>query len=277
MIRSVRWALAALMLLGGCERFRRRPAPSADAGTLRLPQPVSIAVREDGWTLSGSLVNGEAPGRAALLVHQLGSHRAEWAPLVQRLRRPPAITVLSIDLRGHGESTRGPLGDRTRWESFGTDAAKWPGVVRDVEASLRFLGQGQFERVVLVGSSIGASACISAAARSRVVRGVVMISPGLDYHGIDVRAPLAAFLVDPTRRVLALGGDSDAPAAEAIPALARLGAGRVASELLGAERHHGVSLCNADPARWDRVERFIREALDARGAPADSRARDGGR
>lgn len=257
-----------LLVLGACDRFRRTPAPAADAGAVRLPQTVTLPATEDRWTLSATLLNGTLPDRAVVLVHQLGSSRSEWAPLVQRLQRAPAVTTLAIDLRGHGASTRGPQGEQTTWESFGTDAAQWAGVVSDVDAALRFLSLGQFRRVALVGSSIGASACIAAASRSAMVDAVVMISPGLRYHGLDARGPLSVFIADPSRprRVLLLGGDSDEPAAEALPALASLGVGRVDSALYGGERHHGVSLCNADPARWDRVEAFVREALDARRA-----------
>lgn len=270
MITLPRWVAALLVLLGGCERFRRGPAATPDAAAPRVAQVVSLPPTEDRWTLSASLMSGTVSERAVVLVHQHGSHRGEWAPLIARLQRPPALTTLALDLRGHGASTRGPLGDRVTWESFGTDPAQWSGVTSDVNAALRYLTLGAVRRVVIVGAGLGATAAIAAGARTTMVDAVVMVSPGLAYQGLDARAPLSTFVAEPSRprRVLLLGGADDEPAAEAVPALASLAVGRAEAVRFPGERRHGVSLLNADPARWERVETFVREALDARRAAA---------
>lgn len=257
--------LAVLIpLAAGCDRFSRREPPRPVVQR-HEPEQVQLPPTADRWVPRATLVRGATPERAVLLVHQLASDRSEWAPLVHRLREAPAITTLAIDLRGHGESTRGPMGNAVSWTSFGTDAAQWAGVVSDVTSAAGYLAQLQATRVVLVGSSIGASACAQVAASRAEVEGLVMISPGLSYQGLDARQPFGAFIAGghPPHRALLLGAAGDPPAAEALPVLARLGVGRVESTLFPNERRHGVSLCNTRSERWDRIESFIRQTLDA--------------
>lgn len=254
----------------GCDRFGRHDPPPAVVQR-HEPEQVQLPPTSDRWVPRATLVRGATPERAVLLVHQLASDRSEWAPLVHRLREAPAITTLALDLRGHGESTLGPMGNAVSWTTFGTDASQWAGVVRDVTSAMVYLGQLQATRVVLVGSSIGASACARVASSRPEVEGLVMISPGLNYQGIDAREPFSAFMSGghPPHRALLLGTAGDPPAAEALPVLARLGVGRVESSLFPNERRHGVSLCNTRSERWDRIESFIRQTLDApRAAPA---------
>lgn len=267
--------VVAALLSGACGYFRRDP-PRPDAARTPSPEQVTLDPTSDRWTIRGTLSAGRSPERAVILVHQLASSRREWQPLQHRLALEPAVTTLAIDLRGHGASVTGPLGGATPWTSFGTDAEAWAGVERDVAAAMSFLARRGARRVVCVGSSIGASACARVAAERREAVGLVLISPGLRYHGLEVRDAFTRFLAIErgTRRAMLLGTAGDAPVAEAIPALSSLGAGAVESELYAGERRHGVSLCNTHSERWDRVEGFIRTALDARRAVTPSR--DGG-
>ena len=48
-------------------------------------------------------------------------------------------------------------------------------------------------------------------------------------------------------------------------------------EVFGASREHGVSLCNAAPARWDRIEAWVRGVLRVPLRGAGAGGRDGGR
>nr|MBK7070627.1 hypothetical protein [Deltaproteobacteria bacterium] len=125
------WSCVAAALLGGCKRWRGggEDAGVPDAGP-RGPALVQLPPTEERWQWVGTLYPG-ADGQtgAVLLLHQLGSNRAEWQPLIDRLQQPPAITVLSLDLRGHGDSVRGPQSDRQTWEGFGEDPARWAGLL----------------------------------------------------------------------------------------------------------------------------------------------------
>lgn len=274
--------LTLLLLALGCSG-RRAADAGADAAARRGPAAVQLPPTPDRWSLTGTLTLGaDNHGAAVLLLHQLGSTRAEWSQLVERLQRPPAVTVLALDLRGHGESVQGPGGSDERWESFGEDPAKWEGLRHDALAGVQFLRMsGGARSVVIVGSSIGSSAALMAAAELDQVAGLVMVSPGAVYHGLDVLPSVAGFLSRSQQRapVLLLAGDQDTYSVEGVSTLGDA-MGTVAERQVYPGREHGVSLCNVDPERWNRVETFIRRALGVpRRAPArvaPSASADGG-
>src|SRR5690554_3771384 len=64
---------------------------------------------EDGLTLIGDFYAAQAqdeaehPRPAVLLLHMLGSNRESWAPLMSALM-DKNYHVLTVDLRGHGET-----------------------------------------------------------------------------------------------------------------------------------------------------------------------------
>src|SRR5438552_1717881 len=131
----MRLALPAVLLLAACSG--NVPASS---GTSRAALPASAATTavsaarppappaqvtfttDDGVTIGATLHPGATPDApAVVLVHQLGSTRAEWDPLVAQLSHPPALTLLAIDMRGHGESTHGPNGTTLDFNQFTPD------------------------------------------------------------------------------------------------------------------------------------------------------------
>ena len=106
----------------------------------------------DGTALVGSFVAGPSHHRAAVvLAHGFGANRKK--PAYVRLAEGLAAhaPVLSLDLRGHGDSGgASSFGDLER---------------ADVTAAVRWLGGFGIDRVVLVGASMGATAVLHAAGR----------------------------------------------------------------------------------------------------------------
>jgi pimeloyl-ACP methyl ester carboxylesterase len=188
-----------------------------------------------------------------VLVHQLGSTRAEWAPLVAALTRAPALSVLSIDLRGHGESTRRG-GEALDFNTFGDD--EWAKLTIDVTGAVA-LARERFgaTRVMIAGASIGSSAAILAAASDPAVVGVVAISPGRAYHGIDSLTPMTALAGRP---LLAIASTGEAHSAETARAMAAAAGGEV--ELYPGDAH-GMRIANDSPEMIARADAFIRHAL----------------
>ncbi len=268
--RILAWSCVAAALLGGCKRWR---GGAVDAGVPdtgpRGPSMVQLPPTEERWQWVGTLYPGaDGLAGAVLLLHQLGSNRAEWQPLVDRLQRPPAITVLSLDLRGHGDSVRGPQSDRQTWEGFGEDAARWAGLPRDAVAGARYLfNAGAARSVVVVGSSIGASAAVAGLADEPRVVGLAMISPGLGYHGLDALGPMRSYAAMPTtpaRTAWLMAAERDGESARAVTTLATEASGiTVEQAVVPSSDAHGVSLLNAEPARWDALERYVRTVLRA--------------
>lgn len=137
----------------------------------------------DGVTLVATYVPGPAGSdRAVVFLHQLSSNRGEWAPFVTALRGK--YHVLALDMRGHGESTESDHG-ALDWQQF-TDA-DWDAVTGDLAAATQFLSSKgvALAGTVIVGSSIGSSATLRFAADHPDLAGIVMLSPGLKYHGLE--------------------------------------------------------------------------------------------
>ncbi|MCK4594730.1 alpha/beta fold hydrolase, partial [bacterium] len=122
-------------------------------------------------------VEGAPPRGGVVLVHMLGRTRADWEPLIGYLTGK-WLAVVAIDLRGHGQSAYGGL-DFTNFET-----EEWLGCTRDIRSSLDYLAEKVDGPYFLIGASIGANLVLLEAAEDERVAGVVMLSPGSDYHGV---------------------------------------------------------------------------------------------
>ncbi len=129
-------------------------------------------VTQDGVHIQGTYYQPaavHAPG--VLLLHMLGRQRQDWDPFARTLQEA-GYGVLTIDFRGHGAS------EGTReWDKMPLDAA----------IAVKYLrGRPEIDpaRIVIIGASIGANVAINYAATDPQVRGVALLSPGLDYRGI---------------------------------------------------------------------------------------------
>lgn len=251
----------------------RAPTPGRDepaSADFSRPEAVSVRFETlDGVTVHGTLSpasDGTAP--AVVLVHQLGSHRDEWRPLVDALRRSDDLTTLAIDLRGHGESVVGQGGalDFSRF-----DSEAWARTELDVAAAVRYLREQapvHPRKIALVGSSIGATAVVRAAAEDRALDVLVLLSPGRAYRGVDAITPALHF---GPRALLAFAAEGEEDCVQTAQALSRLSQGSV--EIVPGAAH-GVALL--DDARTARIVAFLREAL-ADDAPRTTSTGEGAR
>lgn len=162
------------------------PAGSQPAGGGRK---VSF-VTEDNLTIAG-FYTPAAPGAGekaavAILLHMYNSNHAAFDPLVPYLHAA-GFAVLAIDLRGHGESVGPPqLGLTQRVAN--RDAKLFAQMDADVEAAYCWLAEQpdvDLARFVLVGASVGCSVALHYAAQDRSVDGIVCMTPGTSYLGID--------------------------------------------------------------------------------------------
>jgi pimeloyl-ACP methyl ester carboxylesterase len=144
--------------------------PAEAAGVFQFPT-------SDGSTLAGVVVGR---GRTGLVLgHQLGSDLCEWLPQARSFARR-GYRVLVFDFAGFGESRPGP------------DSR----VDNDVVAATAELRRRGAERVVLVGSSMGGTAVLSAATRIRPpVAGVVSLSGASSFGGVDAQGAMARLRV----------------------------------------------------------------------------------
>jgi dienelactone hydrolase len=136
-------------------------------------------VTEDGVAVAVEYlgVEGAPPRGGVVLVHMLGRTRADWEPLMERVISK-GLDVVALDLRGHGQSAYGALDYR----NFETE--EWLGCTNDIRAALDYLAGKVSGKYFLIGASIGANLVLLEAAGDERVAGVVMLSPGTEYHGV---------------------------------------------------------------------------------------------
>jgi len=267
-----RRALAPFALLlcalgtAGCPAGR---TPDADAGADAGPaaaRAVQLPPAADGFVARATVYRGEGVD-AVVLVHGVGGDQRMWAPLVARMRHAwPARTVLTVDLRGHGESVRRPEGSALRWESLGDTPEGWAATTEDVAAGVRLMLTEGARRVVLVGAGLGATAALRAAAELPQVRGVVMLSPGLAYQGLRVEDAFRAYVASGRPALLWARAD-DAAAVEGLTALRSIAGAQATTAVLTDSAARGVALAVDEPARWGALRAWIETALRDGPAP----------
>jgi len=161
------------------------PAPPTTAAIAKpcLRGVESAEVVRFGTTTGAALVGVVlGNGRTGLVLgHQVGSDLCEWLPQAQAFAEQ-GYRVLAVDFEGFGDSQPGS----------GTDA----GIDTDVAAAAEQLRRRGATRVVLVGSSMGGTAVLSAATRIRPpVAGVVSLSGPASYQDVDAGAAISRLRV----------------------------------------------------------------------------------
>src|SRR5207302_214344 len=119
-----------------------------------------------------------APVPAVLMLHGYGENRSVWKALEPELLKR-GWAVMSLDLRGHGESkaqNQVPIAAAPAWRS---DPHEFPG---DLDPTLDWIkGQARVNtrKIVIIGSDVGANLALIASGRYPEVRTVVAIKPNL--------------------------------------------------------------------------------------------------
>jgi pimeloyl-ACP methyl ester carboxylesterase len=152
------------------------------------------------------------------LLHDFKNTRTIFAPLALRLQSPgegeadrPPFAVVTVDLRGHGDSTQQISPDGLQFE---LDAARLDkaGVLAmaslDMEAVRSFLvarndaGELNLNKLCLVGAGMGANVAANWAARDwaapalanrkqgQDVKALALISPRWTYKGLSMQGPM---------------------------------------------------------------------------------------
>lgn len=158
--------------------------PDADVEPVTLPGP-------DGAALRGLVLRAEAACGSAVVVHGWGGSALDLLP-IGRLLHEQGWDVLLLDARGHGRS------DGTRLTSM-------PHIAEDLAAAVEWRRAASLHRgrLVLVGHSVGAGACLLVARDHPEVDGVILL----------------ASMADPRRVMRALLVDAGAPRVLVRPAL----------------------------------------------------------
>jgi len=161
----------------------------------------------DGVTIIGDYYEGGGE-KAVLLLHMMPATRASWIAFANKLVAE-GWSALAIDLRGHGESISGPSGTLD-YKNF-SDGEHQASIV-DVESGIEYLVQRGMKEISIAGASIGANLALVYAAEHPNIHSVILLSPGLDYRGVNTEA-VAPKISEPTRVYLIASKEDDYSAA----------------------------------------------------------------
>ena len=215
--------------------------PAAAAG-----RPVGF-VSGDGTPLTAMLYEAERrPAPAVVLVHMYTRSKSEWDGLAGRLQAE-GVTALAVDLRGHGSS--------------GGASAPSSAMTADVRAAMAWLAARPEVRVgdvVIIGASLGANLALRAAVEEPLVRGVVLLSPSLDYRGVRIESALLRQLG--ARPALLIASVQDPYALRTIRDLVDGDPGPREQRLSEAPAH-GTHLLAADPIMVPVLVDWLRRTL----------------
>ena len=136
---------------------------------------------------------GDPGGAGAVLVPMRGDAQASWAKAIRPLQ-DRGISVLALDLRGHGKSAKQGRRDLAKRVAKG-DKALFKAMHKDLRAAIGWLakeGGCDPERIVLVGAGAGFSVALDAARRHpEEVAALVGLSPVGAALGLDPQTCLA--------------------------------------------------------------------------------------
>ena len=163
----------------------------------RVGEKVSFSSKE-GFNITGLFVRPAGPGmKTFILLHGLASSQDEWQGFVHDLTKH-GYGFLSYDARGHGKSLIVQNGMKLTYDSFGPPAknSNWEKMVSDLDSAVNFLITAKNIRpnkIGLIGASLGANVCLLYASNKDSVNPVVLLSPGIDYAGLNTNQAIFAF------------------------------------------------------------------------------------
>ncbi len=213
-------ALLVVLLAAGCVSQSVTNSPAVRVNLTAADGTVLAA----DW----SPVNGT---RAVIMIPMLGHDRSDWAAFSRNLTAANWST-LAVDLRGHGDSE----GDYRNFSE-----GDFSRMQQDVDAARQFVLLRGKKEIVMVGTSIGANLAIMGSVTDPRIKGVVAISPGLDYHSLRPEVPAGALKAP----LLLIAAEDDAYSADSARTLEGMaGNGTLVIYPSGG---HGMFLFNDNP------------------------------
>ncbi|MEK7524220.1 MAG: alpha/beta fold hydrolase [Patescibacteria group bacterium] len=263
--------VSGLLLLNGCggPKVRVQPfvdLPSQDTSPPRtalpdLPEPAPFNLNNmatqlitlqtsDQITLTGDWSVPKDAKKAVLLLHMMPAVRQSWEPLVKALNKA-GFATMTIDLRGHGESTQNGQLDYQKFSDSQHQASRL-----DVDAAMNFIKSKGFteENISFVGASIGANLSLDALRRYSNVPHAVVLSPGLNYRGITTEPVMKE--LEPTQKTWLVAAESDTPSAEAIIILQQMKPQTATLTMYGGA-NHGTNLFQSEPLLISDIVKFL--------------------
>lgn len=202
------------------------------------------------------------PGKktpVAILIHMYPADRSSWKSFVPALRKA-GVAALAYDIRGKGGSVK-PAGKKLGEGYDKHEPSHFKDAWKDVQAARTWLRQQkniEVKRTILIGASIGCSIALDQAGRDSKIKGVVCLSPGEKYMGVDSIAHIKKCSTVP---ILLLSPEGEF---EACRKLVKASGGTAkARKYPGGREHHGTRMLEAKYGKKvsRRILRFVKKSL----------------
>ena len=209
--------------------------------------------------LSADYYPVDFPRAAVAYFHMMPATKESWRDIAEYLAER-GIAGVAVDLRGHGASAGGPLG----YESF--EPKQHRASILDIDAAVHFLHSQAMgvtsDKIALMGASIGANLALKFLANHSEYRKAVLLSPGLNYAGIETE--LLAKSLKSKQGVFFIashgdfaGGSDNGDQNLALAAAVAEGADKKIKVYTGAG--HGTDILSADPELKKEIFEFVSE------------------
>jgi dienelactone hydrolase len=205
----------------------------------------------DNVVIVGTLYASGTKAAVVLCLHQWRSERSHFDGLASSLQKQ-GYTVLSIDMRGHGESVK---------KKDGSTVAPDRNAIPDVRAALAFLKSepsADASRVAIVGASYGSSNAIMYAALDPAIKAVALLSPGLNYFNVlPIEPALAQFA---RGALLAVASAEDLRSVEAVEKIKGLAKTDLTTKIFD-NAGHGTDILEANVGLQEMISQFLKKNL----------------
>jgi pimeloyl-ACP methyl ester carboxylesterase len=226
----------------------------AFAAGVPFPTPV-VLTAADGVTLQASIGVPAKATNGIVFVHMAGRNKEDWQPVADKFYRQ-GLSVLALDLRGHGANVTGAAPTLT--------GADWLAMADDVRAGVAELRKRGATHVALVGAEVGANIALNVAAADPAIASVAMLSPGLNYQGIATGEPLKRYGARP---IFIAASQDDTYAARSATALDGAATGVHVLKMFDAAGK-GTRMFNHEPTLESLLMGFVNTSWTAPAAPA---------
>ncbi len=216
-------------------------------------------VTADSVTIHGTLYlcDGDQKSPALVLLHMLRHKRQDWDVLAREAVQT-GFVVLTIDLRGHGQSVK--EGSRTLdFKEFSN--AEFAAMLEDVKSAVSFLrneASVDANCLSLAGASIGANLALKYAAIDTAIQSIVLLSPGLEYRGLTTEEEMKSY---GKRPVLLIAARDDDYSSDSIQKLATLARGPARQQLYESAGH-GTFMFQAEPGLGKLILDWLKSAAE---------------
>lgn len=190
---------------------------------------------------------------AVALFHMMPATKESWKDIAKMLNSA-GFHCLAVDLRGHGESEGGTDG----FKEFSDEQHQKS--IMDAGAAVGYLFSlgVPMEKIALAGASIGANLSLQLQAEHPEIMASVLLSPGLNYKGIETEG-LAKRLKETQSVFLAAGGINDEYSTESVAKIYNALKSKNKQLKMYKNAGHGTGIFKEEPMLMDEIVEWLKK------------------